>query len=353
MQLSPVANFEEVDWCRRAWKAGWKVAFCPAAQVIHYGGQSLWPAGRSGIDWTRVELMRSLLAYLAKHDGRWVASAAACAYALTLPWNALVVFQSWLRGAHCELGRGTIWRPGQLPPGPGQVSFGPLSSGRSAYDHHHRPSPIISVVIPTCRRPDFLARCLDRLAPGSQTLPADQYEVIVTDDGDPTVERLLAEKYPWVSWGQGPRRGPAANRNAGPGGPARSGLRSPTMIACRTQTGCRVYGSGTLGLPGVRREDYLCSWDSLSLRPRASEYYRRVPLVVQHLHPAGTFEEIGGFDEKFPFPYMEDADLRERLVHAGHPFEFIPDAVVDHPPRRPASGRQLARYHESWVYYLV
>lgn len=42
---------------------------------------------------------------------------------------------------------------------------------------------LFSVVIPTCRRNDLLAKCLDRLAPGQQTLSPDQYEVIVTDDG--------------------------------------------------------------------------------------------------------------------------------------------------------------------------
>ena len=29
--LSPIANTEEVDWCYRAHKSGWRVAFCPAA----------------------------------------------------------------------------------------------------------------------------------------------------------------------------------------------------------------------------------------------------------------------------------------------------------------------------------
>jgi len=58
---------------------------------------ALWPAGRRGIDRTRVEVMRTRLAYFAKHDGRWVATAAAAVYALTLPWNVLVVFQSWVR----------------------------------------------------------------------------------------------------------------------------------------------------------------------------------------------------------------------------------------------------------------
>jgi len=211
---------------------------------------------------------------------------------------------------------------------------------------------MISVVIPTCRRPDLLARCLDRLAPGAQTLPADQYEVIVTDDGEPTVERFLTEKYPWVSWGPGPRRGPAANRNAGARRARGEWLAftdddcvpAPIWLAAfttATHAGCRVYEGKTTCVTGIHSPlDQApvnisggCLWS-------CNIFIRR-----------GTLEEIGGFDEGFPFPNMEDADLRERLVQAGYPFEFVPDAVVDHPPRRSASGRQLARYHESWVYF--
>ena len=48
-----------------------------------------------------------------------------------------------------------------------------------------------SVVIPTCHRNDLLARCLDRLAPGAQTLPAARYEVIVSDDGSVTTAEVL------------------------------------------------------------------------------------------------------------------------------------------------------------------
>jgi len=39
----------------------------------------------------------------------------------------------------------------------------------------------ISVIIPTCHRNDLLAKCLDCLAPGVQTLPPEQYKVIVTE----------------------------------------------------------------------------------------------------------------------------------------------------------------------------
>ncbi len=31
---------EELDWCRRAREAGWRVAYDPAAEIIHYEGQS-------------------------------------------------------------------------------------------------------------------------------------------------------------------------------------------------------------------------------------------------------------------------------------------------------------------------
>ena len=75
---------------------------------------------------------------------------------------------------------------------------------------------LFSVIVPTCHRNDLLALCLDCLAPGKQSLSADQYEVIVTDDGShSTAESLVREQYPWVRWVQGPQKGPAANRNRG------------------------------------------------------------------------------------------------------------------------------------------
>src|SRR5438105_970424 len=67
---------------------------------------------------------------------------------------------------------------------------------------------MISVIVPTCDRTESLARCLEQLV--------GAYEIIVSDDGRSSDTRqLIASHFPKVRWLQGPRRGPAANRNHG------------------------------------------------------------------------------------------------------------------------------------------
>ena len=47
-----------------------------------------------------------------------------------------------------------------------------------------------------------------------------------------------------------------------------------------------------------------------------------------------VFERSGGFDERYPRPAGEDADLTIRLRREGHPLNFEPGAVVVHSPPR-------------------
>ena len=66
-----------------------------------------------------------------------------------------------------------------------------------------------SVVIPTCNRPETLARCL-------RCLEGTEAEIVVTDDSNnEATGALLKREFPAVRWIHGPRRGPAANRNCG------------------------------------------------------------------------------------------------------------------------------------------
>jgi GT2 family glycosyltransferase len=56
---------EEVDLCKRVWKAGYKVLFTPTAQITHIGGQSVKRA-RTRFD---LETHRSFYKYFYKHYG--------------------------------------------------------------------------------------------------------------------------------------------------------------------------------------------------------------------------------------------------------------------------------------------
>jgi GT2 family glycosyltransferase len=56
---------EDVDWCRRCWKAGWKVVFFPGAEAIHHRGAS---SATQPVRWA-VAQQRSVLHYWSKHQG--------------------------------------------------------------------------------------------------------------------------------------------------------------------------------------------------------------------------------------------------------------------------------------------
>lgn len=55
--------FNEVDWCLRCKRAGWKIFFTPEVEIIHYGGASTSQVG-AAMAW---ESRRGLLGFYAKH----------------------------------------------------------------------------------------------------------------------------------------------------------------------------------------------------------------------------------------------------------------------------------------------
>lgn len=57
---------EDVDWCRRFAAKGWKIAYVPVAEAIHYGGRSASQASKK----TFLEFQRSRMLYFQKHYGR-------------------------------------------------------------------------------------------------------------------------------------------------------------------------------------------------------------------------------------------------------------------------------------------
>jgi len=69
---------EELDWCRSARRAGWRIMTCPAAEMIHLGGQSSDQVKASAL----ALLIETRLRYYRKHDGLLVAGLVSLVYAL-------------------------------------------------------------------------------------------------------------------------------------------------------------------------------------------------------------------------------------------------------------------------------
>jgi len=208
---------------------------------------------------------------------------------------------------------------------------------------------LFSVVIPTCHRDAELAACLDRLAPGAQTLAAENYEVIVTDDGSAsTTETLLRERFPWARWTQGPRRGPAANRNHG-------AAEAHGEWLVFTDDDCMPSAEWLSAFAAAAHDDSaarVLEGRTHVDRPRAH------PLETSPINEEGgylwscnfaieraLFEEMAGFNERFPFNAMEDRELHVRLRQRGIAPVFCPAAAVVHPWRLIADLREHRRRH--------
>lgn len=205
-----------------------------------------------------------------------------------------------------------------------------------------------SVIIPTCERREMLAACLERLAPGAQTLAAVDYEVIVSDDGRATAESLIRERFPWARWTAGPRRGPAANRNCG------AALARGEWLVF-TDDDC-LPDAGWLGAYAAGRREHGAArvLEGRTYVDRPQEH----PLETSPLNENGgllwscnfaieraLFAELGGFDERFPYNAMEDRELHVRLQIRRIAPVFCREAAVLHPWRLTTNLRRHRERH--------
>jgi GT2 family glycosyltransferase len=212
-----------------------------------------------------------------------------------------------------------------------------------------------SIIIPTYHRNDQLEACLDCLATSKQSLSQAQYEVIVSDDGiDTTARDLVHDKYPWVKWVDGPRKGPAANRNNGAAHASGTWLVFADDDCLPEREWLLSYASAIVSDILVYEGKTTCKAgvDSPMQHSPVNEdggFLWSCNMMIQRKF---FLQELVGFDENFPYPQMEDVDLRERIKKTDCPhIRFVKDAVVDHPPKRVPWGDKLANLHESYIYW--
>ncbi|HNV03766.1 MAG TPA: glycosyltransferase [Vicinamibacterales bacterium] len=204
--------------------------------------------------------------------------------------------------------------------------------------------PLVTVVIPSYRRPDQLASCLRSVV--RSDFPPDRFEVLVVDDGN---EEPLDARVNWsagavgVRWVRLPENlGPAAARNAGARAArgARLAFIDDDCLADRTWL-ARLYASSAANdgaavggrVVGGSGDNLYCAADQAILDV-VFAYYNEDPLQARFLSaasllvPADAFRESGGFDPAFCT--AEDREFCARWLAGGRRLVYAADAVAVH-----------------------
>lgn len=215
----------------------------------------------------------------------------------------------------------------------------------------------LSVVIPTFRRPELLARCLEALA--VQTMNPADYEVIVCDDAASEqtrgqVETLARSARPVIRYlPVAGSHGPAAARNVGWRAasapvvaftdddtvPDPNWLATAVGVFDRDPNLAAVTGQVIVPLP-ARPTDYQRNESGLA----TAEF-----LTANCFLRRSVLELVGGFDERFRTAWREDSDLQFSLLERGLKVLKVPQAVIVHPVR-PAPWGVSVRQQRKIVY---
>ena len=196
------------------------------------------------------------------------------------------------------------------------------------------PRVFFSVCIVTFCRPVLLGQCLERVAPGYQTLDPLLYEVLVSDDCPEGSAREVVHQTAFAHCLQGPSRGVAANRNC---------------VAKAARGVWIVYvDDDELPEPDSLQQLYNAArsgdWDVIEGRVEPVGYPDSIYWYAPRVPHGGCFVlanfailrealyELGGFDERFRCSH-EDVELGIRIQEAGLRTVFVSGALVWHPAR--------------------
>ena len=219
--------------------------------------------------------------------------------------------------------------------------------------------PVVSVVVPTYRRPDLLERCLDALC--AQVFDPTTYEIVVVDDDPAGSARAVVDAcrarvtdVPVIRYMTAPdTQGPAGARNGG-GRSAGGALTAFTPADTRPHpTGLPLGAAALLAEPSASAA---AGRIDVPLRPRPTDYERDAAGLAQaEFATANCFvrraalERIGGFDERFTRAWREDADLMFALREHAGPIVEADAARIVHPVRPARWGSSIGA--QSKVYF--
>lgn len=222
-------------------------------------------------------------------------------------------------------------------------------------------SPVVSIVIPTYKRPHLLARCLHALA--HQQFPKDRYEIIVVTDGPDDSSQQLAATLgittPVVQVLALPnKKGPAAARNLG-WRTARGRLILFTDDDCIPHN----YWIEAYYRAYLQRKSEEAVYTGQVLVPcsqKPTDYEKNIAwlekadfVTANCACTRAALERVHGFDEAFTMAWREDSDLEFRFINQRVPIRFVQQAVVTHPVRKASWGVSLKEQKKSMFNALL
>lgn len=221
----------------------------------------------------------------------------------------------------------------------------------------------VSVVVPTCRRPQSLRRCLEALL--AQELPPALYEIVVADDAADGETRALVESITARAGRSAPavryvavqgRHGPAAARNVG-WHAARGAIVAFTDDDCLPDPCWLLEGLAVFRRAGVAAISGRIVMPTSSVPTDYEVDAARLQtarfVTANCFCRRDTLEAVGGFDERFPLAYREDSDLHFTLLAKGFEVGHAPGAIVRHPVRPAAWGVSLRQQRKSMCNALL
>lgn len=213
-----------------------------------------------------------------------------------------------------------------------------------------------SIIIPTCNRPDLLECCLTGLFISIEQTSQHFIKVIVSDDSEDIKSKtMINEKFPLCEYIVGPKKGPASNRNHGASFANTEwlifldddcipdiSLINAYIEAINTFPLVNIF-EGRIYANGPKK-----SFDEESpLNENGGRLWSCNFCISKNL-----FDELGGFDESFPFAAMEDVDLHYRICQTASDIKFVYNASVLHPWRKHKGKSIIKKRHKSVEYFL-
>ncbi len=195
----------------------------------------------------------------------------------------------------------------------------------------------IAVIVPVHNGADTIERCLRALA--RQTLPNEDYEVIVVDDDsdDDTRQQVLAVSEKVLATvklvRQSPNAGPAAARNLGV-----AATLAPVLAF--TDADCEVADDWLERAVARLEDDPSLAGVEGRTDPgdgevSATTHQMRNPsggmwMTCNMIYRREALEGAGGFDETFTMPWLEDSDVALSVQEDGKEIAFDEGVVVNH-----------------------